>query len=850
MAGRMATIICRHGGSIMMHGSNPDYEGGVEEVICISKSSTYNDLLRKMHEVTGWDKSSYRILIKCKFPTSGGNYTSIEVKDDNTTRAMFGLFPHAYSVELYLEKENNLQPTDQVRDVPSFQGNSHCHLPSQQPLSDPRPQLHLLPQRPFPGPIEPTVLYEQNTHRSSAILRGENPGCLDCSEHFTSLHMWPVDDRIMPYIVRAGFAHFVKLRWFRLDRALITALIERWRRETQTFHLPFGEMTITLQDVAVLLGLRVDGDAVSGTTLIDDWPALAHRLLGQLPPPNVIRGGRIALTWLYQKFHKTPAKASEEVAQQYARAYLLHLLGATVLADGTGSHVHLMYLLLFEDFDTAGNYAWGSATLAFLYRELSKGCQAGAGGVSGCLSLLQLWAWEHLDIGRPHLLEDRIEIDGPLGTRWNGKKKKGGNSHGALRLYRAELEYLKPYQINWQPYSDEIFRKLPALCTTGSTVWRSRTPIICFEIVEMHVPDRVLLQFGLEQHTPPQDVDVIERISRKGRPQVDWRRYHESFVQRWDRRVQTVVDGKPAMTERLPSSTYMQWYLKITNRLNFPSSYSHEILHQPKGASEAALVGAIRHVIDHLGGAIAAGTFSGNDMSLSSYVCSYLSAVLQSLPTLEGEATSADKTSQSQPSPTRAQGPAENPTQTTELAAEGGALPRGQVKRKRRVVGTEDPSLNPILQGNAAAPSGPPASSSAALPSVAAPDPSGSAEESIALPATSARLEASATVAIATSPFSTPELVKPTAPVMNTITASVDPSTSTSSTSVAVSSPMDMSTGAFSLAPTSSSPSDLPVSKLSKDTEASNKVEGPDGRIRRRGRPPTRSREHNKPPKK
>ncbi|XP_068647968.1 LOW QUALITY PROTEIN: protein MAIN-LIKE 1-like [Aristolochia californica] len=239
----------------------------------------------------------------------------------------------------------------------------------------------------------------------SSLLQGENPGCLDCSEHFTSLHMWPVDDRIMPYIVKAGFAHFVKLRWFRLDRALITALIERWRRETHTFHLPFGEMTITLQDVAILLGLHIDGDAVSGTTMIDDWPAVARRLLGQIPPPYVIRGGRIALTWLYQSFTSLQQKASEEVVQQYARAYLLHLLGAPIS------------LMLFEDFDTAGRYAWGSATLAFLFREL-KGCQAGAEGVAGCLSLLQLWIWEHLDVGRPHLLENRIEVDGSLGTRY------------------------------------------------------------------------------------------------------------------------------------------------------------------------------------------------------------------------------------------------------------------------------------------------------------------------------------------------------------------------------------------------------------------------------------------------
>ncbi|KAG9458379.1 hypothetical protein H6P81_002887 [Aristolochia fimbriata] len=40
-----------------------------------------------------------------------------------------------------------------------------------------------------------------------------------------------------------------------------------------------------------------------------------------------------------------------------------------------------------------------------------------------------------------------------------------------------------------------------------------RTPLICFEIVEIHVPDRVMLQFGLEQLGYVQN--VIERVQRR-----------------------------------------------------------------------------------------------------------------------------------------------------------------------------------------------------------------------------------------------------------------------------------------------------------------------------------------------
>ncbi|CAI0464542.1 unnamed protein product, partial [Linum tenue] len=47
-----------------------------------------------------------------------------------------------------------------------------------------------------------------------------------------------------------------------LDGPLLVAFVVRWQLGTNTFHMPFGEMTITLHDVAVLLGIPVDGHMV------------------------------------------------------------------------------------------------------------------------------------------------------------------------------------------------------------------------------------------------------------------------------------------------------------------------------------------------------------------------------------------------------------------------------------------------------------------------------------------------------------------------------------------------------------------------------------------------------------
>ena len=68
-----------------------------------------------------------------------------------------------------------------------------------------------------------------------------------------------------------------------LDIALITAFVERWRPKTHTFHLPHGEMTITLQDVEVIMGLPIEGEVIVGPTK-RTWTDVCAKMLGiQIP---------------------------------------------------------------------------------------------------------------------------------------------------------------------------------------------------------------------------------------------------------------------------------------------------------------------------------------------------------------------------------------------------------------------------------------------------------------------------------------------------------------------------------------------------------------------------------------
>jgi len=47
------------------------------------------------------------------------------------------------------------------------------------------------------------------------------------------------------------------------DRGLIFAFVERWYKETSSFHLPVGEVTITQDDVASLLHLLITSTSIA-----------------------------------------------------------------------------------------------------------------------------------------------------------------------------------------------------------------------------------------------------------------------------------------------------------------------------------------------------------------------------------------------------------------------------------------------------------------------------------------------------------------------------------------------------------------------------------------------------------
>ncbi|XP_027368218.1 protein MAIN-LIKE 2-like [Abrus precatorius] len=196
-----------------------------------------------------------------------------------------------------------------------------------------------------PGPEDPSLLRFQSIHVSE--------------------HVWDGHDH--PTLRLAEFIGVANLSQFPLDVGLITALVERWRPETHTFHMPPRECTITLQDVAILLGLRIDGRPVIAPTG-GDWAQIVEDSLGIRPGPEHFVGSFLKISWLDIHFtHISMHNHSPMQITRFARAYILRLIGGFILADHSSSRVFVRYLPLLEDFELTGQYSWGLAVLGYLY---------------------------------------------------------------------------------------------------------------------------------------------------------------------------------------------------------------------------------------------------------------------------------------------------------------------------------------------------------------------------------------------------------------------------------------------------------------------------------------------------
>ncbi|CAN1325738.1 Serine/threonine-protein phosphatase 7 long form homolog [Linum perenne] len=143
------------------------------------------------------------------------------------------------------------------------------------------PLVDRTPESVRPQPSDCSLLWGENKHKATLVWRDphackalklrQRSSCLEWSSEYEGFLR---ECRLLPVVHLLGSTPC---------KELVTALIERWRPETNTFHLIQGETTITLEDVEVLTGLPTDGVPV---TVAVDRPTFSW--------------GSAVLAWLYK----------------------------------------------------------------------------------------------------------------------------------------------------------------------------------------------------------------------------------------------------------------------------------------------------------------------------------------------------------------------------------------------------------------------------------------------------------------------------------------------------------------------------------------------------------------------
>ncbi|KAH1261340.1 Serine/threonine-protein phosphatase 7 long form [Glycine max] len=296
--------------------------------------------------------------------------------------------------------------------------------------------------------------------------------------------------RVKQLIDQAGFGHILKIQPVEINHHLIIALLERWRTKTLTFHFPYREITMTLEDVVVQLGLPIDGEVITSISS-GDLVAWCEPLLGYLPPTGCASGNMIKLSWLNNEFQQLPNDVDKVAFAQHTQAHILSLIGGLLMQNTISSWVHLMVLLL------------------------------------------QSWVCDRITCISPRIEEytndeAHIGLGFPLARMYVvSSHEKTTTPTYAMHIIRYMFDRLrtKEVQFLWTPYS-----KVELSCLINvkvSPITCAFVPLICFTIVELHQANRVMRQFGFRQHIPldPLNTDILHKEDMRGRINRYWPQY-------------------------------------------------------------------------------------------------------------------------------------------------------------------------------------------------------------------------------------------------------------------------------------------------------------------------------------
>ncbi|XP_047073849.1 uncharacterized protein LOC124683359 [Lolium rigidum] len=313
----------------------------------------------------------------------------------------------------------------------------------------------------------------------------------------------------------------------RRDDGAMLQLAAIWSAETNTFLFPWGEATVTLEDVSVLGGLPLLGRAVraplEGVPRGDvealqavrralykrkgqkpDHPAWVRRFLEPPPPP---REGAAA------------ASHDNEAAELLEHgAFLAMWLSLFVLPEPPFDLIRTEVLPIAARLARGGCVALAPAVLASIYIDLStlnhylnldERHQPFVGWAP--LHILQLWVFARFPELRPEMATtlDPLARHQPWAARWHEVRKE-------IDPMYLHAVFMSPREFEWRPYGSSSFAPpLEKACSWvyGRDIARSKQlqsfaqclracELVGMRCIEQYNPHRVARQLGFDQDVP------------------------------------------------------------------------------------------------------------------------------------------------------------------------------------------------------------------------------------------------------------------------------------------------------------------------------------------------------------
>ncbi|XP_059068551.1 protein MAINTENANCE OF MERISTEMS-like [Cryptomeria japonica] len=266
----------------------------------------------------------------------------------------------------------------------------------------------------------------------------------------------------------------------RVNHGLLSAIVERFHPEHNTFHLPTEEMTITPEDVYRILRIPFAGGGID----YDSSPQRGITELRRVFHDDTLIVGSI--TW--------DDMLSRYGAQFSVACVLAGIIGCFVMPDrGQQGFLCGWGRMLDMLVTRPRRLGWGSYLLAHMYHEMHEIAYRKAKSMVVGLLVLQIWAWEHILVCRP-IVEDLKLPHQPIVYQYAGFMTQ---PHlGKTDYWRRQLDDL--ITVVWRPYRgleewNDWRRERKVMFMTRPLIGRAQT------IIEHFVLSRVMRQYERPQ---------------------------------------------------------------------------------------------------------------------------------------------------------------------------------------------------------------------------------------------------------------------------------------------------------------------------------------------------------------